>query len=124
MKKLIILTIMIFFSTIGISQTDKFNITSIFTPSTGTIKANGYIQLYASNDGKANLKFILENKLITDGELILLKEEVHYVLFKGYDKVRKISILVILSYVDNNWIYSFIEDSKLVITVNSIRENK
>ena len=50
MKKLIILTIMIFFSTIGISQTDKFNITSIFTTSTGTIKATGYIQLYTSNN--------------------------------------------------------------------------
>ena len=123
MKKLIILTIMIFFSTIGISQTDNFNVTSIFTPSTGTIKATGYIQLYTSNDGKLNLKFILENKLITDVELTLLKEEFHYVLFKGYDKVGNTSILVILSYVDNNWIYSFIEDNELVITINSIRED-
>lgn len=115
---------MIFFSTIGISQTDNFNITSVFTSSTGTIKANGCIQLYTSNNGKLNLKFTLENTLITDVELTLLKEEFHYSLYEGYNKVRNTDILVILSYVDYNWIYSFIENNELIITVNSINEDK
>ena len=123
MKKLIILTIMIFFSTIWISQTDNFNITSIFTSSTGTIKANGCIQLYTGNNGKLNLKFTLENTLITDVELTLLKEEFHYSLCEGYNKVSNTNILVILSYVDDNWIYSFIENNELIITVNSIYED-
>lgn len=114
---------MIFFSTIGISQTDNFNITSIFTSSTGTIEANGCIQLYTGNNGKLNLKFTLENTLITDVELTLLKEEFHYSLCKGYNKVRNTNILIILSYVDDNWIYSFIENNELVITVNSIYED-